>query len=63
MCVYFNKIKKEIKAIELKISEVEFKIAQLENRMTKKLYAVISGLAVFLTTVILGVLPHVLNAS
>ena len=65
-----NDIKKEIKTIhlkisevELKISEVELKIAQLEIRMTNKFYIAFGCFAVFLTTVILGVLPFVLKAS
>ena len=65
-----NDIKKEIKTIhlkisevELKISEIELKIAQLEIRMTNKFYIAFGCFAVFLTTVILGVLPFVLKAS
>ena len=45
------------------MKEIELKIAQLEIRMTNKLYIVVGGLAVFLTTIILGVLPFVLKAS
>jgi|GEM_PF-5471161 len=56
-------VKKEIKTIHLKISEVELKIAQLEIRMTNKFYIAFGCFAVFLTTVILGVLPFVLKAS
>ena len=56
-------MQKDIIELRKEVKEIELKIAQLEIRMTNKLYIVVGGLAVFLTTIILGVLPFVLKAS
>ena len=56
-------IQKDIIELRKEVKEIELKIAQLEIRMTNKLYIVVGGLAVFLTTIILGVLPFGLKAS
>ena len=58
-----SSIQKDIIELRKDVKEIELKIAQLEIRMTNKLYIVVGGLAVFLTTIILGVLPFVLKAS
>jgi uncharacterized protein YlxW (UPF0749 family) len=58
-----SSIQKDIIELRKEVKEIELKIAQLEIRMTNKLYIVVGGLAVFLTTIILGVLPFVLKAS
>ncbi len=58
-----SSIQKDIIELRKEVKEIELKIAQLEIRMTNKFYIAFGCFAVFLTTVILGVLPFVLKAS